>query len=58
MKEVLLIEKEMVFLFLLYFHAQVFFRECCKIFKNIYVEEHLQTAASELMKLHVECRGY
>ena len=54
MKEILLTEKKMVFLFLLYFHAQVFSRECCKIFKNIYVEEHLRTAASELMKLHVE----
>ena len=54
MKEILLTEKEMVFLFLLYFHAQVFSREYCKFFKKIYVPEHLRTAASELMKLHVE----
>ena len=58
MKEILLREKEMVFLFLLYFHAQVFSRQCCKIVKNIYVEKHLQKTASELMKLHVERRGY
>ena len=57
MKEILLTEKDMVFLLLLYFYAQVLSREYWKIFKNIYVEQHLRTAASELMKLHVECRG-
>ena len=30
--------------------TQVFSSECCKIFKNIYFEEHVLTAVSDFLK--------
>ena len=38
--------------------TQVFSREFCKIFKNIYFKEHLQTTASVLWRFSAYCNNW